>query len=317
MTENEVSSTPEAKTNPSVGYGSMAGILIGESQKFLQTILAAGNSAGTTGISTDFLLKFLASADDFSTQCSQKLASLLKESSSLAEIRETPDAVLARLVRSRAFESVDSILIQFVTEAKAAGLGSNLNLGNLAESRVREAGLGEAMNASSDETEKKPRSSTPQIAKTNALVHAFCYTSGLEVLAHDFLDYGGGRLLGNEADFNMMNQFIQNVRDSIYPNLSETLAYMEGFEAVRKKKWDDMRAAESEAIRSGVLQATQTSSLKTGGFVSLLFAGLCGIPIWIVLTNGISNQYVLGVTAAFALIGVVLFFRGIIRLTNG
>lgn len=302
MTENEISSSPEVKINPSVGYGSMAGILIGESQKFLQTILAAGNSAGTTAISTDFLVKFLASADDFSTQCSQKLASLLKESSALAEIRETPDAVLARLVRSRAFESVDNILIQFVAEAKAAGLGSNLNLGNLAESRVREAGLGEATNGSLDETEKKPRSSTPQNAKTNALVQAFCYTSALEGLAHDFLDYGGGRLLGNEADFNMMNQFIQNVRDSIDPNMSEMLAYMDGFEAVRKKKWEDMRAAESEAIRSGVLQATQTTALKTGGFVSLLFAGLCGAPIWFVLTNGISNQYVLGIAAAFALV---------------
>lgn len=310
MTESDTDSPAAQATAPSQGYGGIAGILIGESQKFLHAVSSSGKRAGTKAISDDFLTEFLASADEFSTHCCHKLAALLKKSSEQSEVRDTPDSVLVRLVRSRAFEIADSNLVEFVLAAKSCGLGAKLNFGNLAKSRVREAG---EMN---ETAEGGPKPSSTHNAKTDALVHAYDYISKLDGLAHDFLDYGGGKLLGGQADYNSMNAFVQTVQDSIQPDLADVLAYFESFDAVQKKKWNDLRAAENEAIRNVALQGSHSTSSKKGGFFSLLLGGLCCIPIWFVLTTGISHRWVLGTAAAIGLVGVIIFFRGLFKLTN-
>ena len=294
----------------------MAGILIGECQKFLRAVVTLGKKAGTTTISDDFLVKFLVRADGFSTQCCQKLAALLKKTSGQSDIRDTPDSVLIRLVRSRAFEVADSSLVELVFAAKASGIELKSHIESLSASRVREAGQDGGKDPEADGAEDRPRPSSPQTAKEDALVQAYNHLNGLDGLAHDFLDYGGGKLLGDQADYNLLNQFVQNVQDSIQPDLAEALAYLDSFEAVRKRKWDNLRAAETEAIRSGAVMASQSATRKEGGLFSLLLGCFCGIPLWFVFANGVSNPWVLGTVATIGFVGVILFFRGVFRLMN-
>lgn len=294
----------------------MAGILIGECQKYLRAVVILGKNAGTTTISDDFLVKFLVRADGFSSQCCKKLAALLKKSSGQSEMRDTPDSVLVRLVRSRAFEVADSNLIEFVFATKASGVELKSRIGDLSASRVREAVGDDGKIPDAEGVEDRSQPSSPQTAKEDALVQAYNHLNGLDGLAHDFLDYGGGKLLGDQADYNLLNQFIQNVQDSIQPDLAEALAYLDSFEAVRKKKWDNLRAAETEAIRSGAFMASKSSPRKEGGVISLLLGCFCGIPLWFVFSNDIANPWVLGTVATVGFVGVILFFRGIFRLMN-
>ncbi len=310
---DEVQDSPSAPSNasPSV-YGRIAGIFVGECQKFLREVLSTGKLSGNEKVTDDFLGEFLSSADRFSVQASKKLATFLKQSSSLGDVRDTPESTLERLIRGRAFEAIDAILIEFVFTCKSGGLSSVIRLNDLSNSRVREA----AQSGVRETDDAPTRSTSGSNTRGAAAVLAFDYTNALDALAHDFLDYAGSKLLGPEADFNLLNEFTENSRHSIQGHVTEVQAYMDGFEAVRKKKWDEMQAAENEAIRSVALQGAQSKVRNSNGATSLIFGLLLETPIFLVVSNGISTTYVLGTALGIGLIGIVLIFRGIVKLTG-
>jgi hypothetical protein len=312
---DEVQDSPAAPSNPSaLMYGRIAGIFVGECQKFLREVLSAGKLSGNEKVKDEFLGEFLSIADRFSAQTTKKLATFLKKNSKLGDVRDTPEATLERLIRGRAFEASDSLLIDFVVTCKSGGLGSVIRLGDLSNSRVLEVAQSSARETDPDDAPSRPASGSD--TRGAAVVRVFDYTNALDALAHDFLDYAGSKLLGPEADFNLLNEFTENSRHSIQGHVTEVHAYLDGFEAVRKKKWDEMQAAENEAIRSVALQGSQSKARSSNGAASLIFGLLLEFPVFLVVSNGISNTYVLGTSVGIALIGIILIFRGIVKLTG-
>ena len=102
-TTQEVSAPEESKSTPQLVCGSFAGILISESERFLDSAVGFLRTRADSSANQD-LIPFLALADSFSVACCTRIAAELKENSTQAEVRDTAEPVMARLIRNRCFD---------------------------------------------------------------------------------------------------------------------------------------------------------------------------------------------------------------------
>ncbi|MBM3831720.1 MAG: hypothetical protein FJ403_00290 [Verrucomicrobia bacterium] len=271
-----MSDTSLGKASPHMGYGSMAGIIIAASERFLgwfqmsiQSSVAKGASAS---LPDDFLSQFLVEADAFATSCCRELATMLRETSTQAELRETSEPVLAKLIRNRCLDALDSILVGYVEVL----MELRINLGGvqerLGDSRVRDA-LAHPAPVNLDQGEQ--RTASARRGRTGAVLKILEYIDAFDSLPRELLDYGGVKLFGAEADFNMQKDFVLSIQDGIQPKYQAALGSLEGFEEIKKKRWEDQRSAESAVVKEAAmnaLMAGQTKRSSLGSWRSEVFA---------------------------------------------
>ena len=301
---------------PQIAFGSMAGILTSESEKFLQTFLNSARAAKPNSIPDDLLLRFLPSADSFTVSCCDRLSSFLREVSIQGEVRGTSESVLARLARNRCFEAMDTMLAEYLDSLKQAGLDVTQTVKLLADSRVRDLSVtsGQADDPGGQQEKRKLQGS--QNARALALIKIHDYFGALGSLPHDFLDYGSSKLFGGDVDFTMQQRFLRTIADSMHEKLSNAKALVEGFEAVKQRKWEQQRAVETATIKAVAMIATQSQTKRKTGFSSLVIAACCAAPIWFLLNLGMMNRYLIGLAAGFGIAALVFLFRGIFHLTK-
>ena len=311
--ENVVQQTD--KITPQIAFGSMAGIMTSESDKFLQAFLSGARTLDAKNIQDDFLTRFVQHADNFTVSCCERFAAFLKEFSMQGDVRATSEAVLSRLVRNRCFEAMDVLLSDYLDLLKRANINISQPVGQLAESRVRDCfSLPGAADSSQDEQRKLL---APQAARAAALVKILDYFAAFGPLAREFLDYGASKLFGGDVDFTLQERFLRTITDAVQEKLRNAVGTLEGLDLVKQRKWDQQRAAESATIRAVAMMAGQSQVKRKSGMSSIVIAVFCLPPIWLVFQLGAVNRYTIGAAIVFGLVAILFFFRGIIHLTKG
>ena len=304
------------RVTPQIAFGSIAGILTAESEKFLQTFLNSARTAKPDSIPDDLLLRFLPSADSFTVSCCDRLSGFLREVSTQGEVRGTTESVLARLARNRCFEAMDMMLAEYLDLLKQAGFDVTQTVKVLADSRVRDLSVTSGQMEIPGGEQEKRKLQGAHSARALALLKIHDYFGAVGSLPHDFLDYGASKLFGGDVDFTMQQRFLRTIADSMHEKLSNAKALVESFDAVKQRKWEQQRAVETATIKAVAMIASQTQTKRKTGFSSLVIAAFCAAPIWFLFNLGAANRYLIGLAAAFGIAALVFLFRGIIHLTK-
>jgi hypothetical protein len=309
----EPSAAASTKCTPQLGFGAISGITLSTCDKFLQAFQSS-MTGSPPSITNDFLAGFLLSADSFSSQCCEKFAAMLRQSSTQPEVRETTEPILTRLIRNRCFEALDSTLLDYTRIVEQSGISLKPKLGQLADSRLRDAARDTAGLMGGPDGPQKTL--LPQEGKAAALVKILEYLRGLDNLPHELLDYGAIKLFGGDVDYLQQNGFLQNMRDGIHERLNACISTVESLDLVKQKLWEEQRAAETAAIKAAVMSSVQSSSTKKGALGAFAFGVLCTGPVWFAATTGAHNTYVVGGAVVSGVAAIVFVFVGIARLTR-
>lgn len=281
------------------------------SEKFLQGFQNTVGGAQVS-ITEELLTNFLQNADAFASQCCEKLASMLRQSSSQPEVRETTEPVLSRLVRNRCFESLDLILLDYVRLLQQFGVDLKLKAGQLADSRLREA----AKEITPANPAAGPKILT-QEGKARALVRMRDYLRGVDQLPQELLDYGAIKLFGGDVDYVLQKRYQQNIKEGIQERLGACLGVLESFDVLKQKMWEEQRAAETAAITAAAMASVQGSVKRKGGFGSLIIGLACTGPVWFISTTGAKSPYLVGAAVLSGIVAIVFLYLGICRLAKG
>ncbi len=312
-TSSPPTSSPPTKCTPQAGFGAIAGLTVSLTQKFLTVAHTSLSAAGTT-INEELLVGFLVNADVFASQCSEKLAALLRQNSSQPEVRETTEPVLGRLVRNRCFENLDLILIDYLAVLQQGGIDLSQRAGQLGDSRVRDTAR--QMMAPGPAPAKDTLKILNAEKKGAALVKIRDYLNALEQLSHELLDYGAIKLFGGDVDFVLQKRYLQNIKEGIDEKYNLCMATVESFDVLKQKMWEDQRAAETAAITAAAM-AGATSNVKRKGGAGALFIGLaCIAPIGIIFTLGVKEPYAIGGAVLSGVLAIIFVFIGINRMTK-
>jgi hypothetical protein len=314
----ETASGSAGKMVPQMGYGTMAGLVTSAFEKFLGwfqvSIKMSVQSGAAPSLSHEFQTQFLAEADNFSSLCCREFAAMIKSSSSQPEVRDTSEPVLARLIRNRCFEAVDTTLLEYIEILER----SHINLGavkdKLGDSKIRDS-LSRKPSSSPDAGDTDG-SSLGQRRKTTAVLKILEYLEQFERLAEELLDYGALKLFGAEADFGMQKSFLMSVQDNIQGKYQGAMTALESFEEVKKKRWEDQRAAETAAVKEAALTSMMYAKTKKSSLGYLISGGVCALLVWLASTSGITHPYLLIGTGLVAVVGVFFFFKGVANLTK-
>jgi hypothetical protein len=303
---------------PQLGYGTMAGIITSALEKFLGwfqvSMKMIMQSGAAPSLSHEFQTQFLAEADNFSSLCCREFATMIKNSSSQPEVRDTSEPVLARLIRNRCFEALDTSLLEYVEILER----SHINLGQIREklgdSKVRDSLARKASN--NQGTSDADGASLVQKRKMTAVLKILEYLEQFEKLAEELLDYGAHKLFGAEADFSMQKSFLFSIQDNIQAKYQGAMTALEGFEEVKRKRWEDQRTAETAAVKEAALTSMLYASNKKSSLGYMIAGGVCALLVWVASSSGITHPYVLIATGLVAVVGVFFFFKGIANLTK-
>jgi len=270
----------------------MAGIITSEADKFLQATLGSARAVDAKNVPDDFLLRFAQYADAFTVSCCDRFAGFLKEMSIHGEVRGTSEAVLAKLVRNRCFESLDGLLSEYLDLLRTAKIDISSVVRQLVDSRVRDlfSMPGAALGAGGEGEQRKLL--LPQAARAAALVKILDYLNAFPGLVQEFLDYGTSKLFGGDVDFSMQERFLRTVLDGAHEKMMSLTVLLEGLEQVKQRKWEQQRATESATIKAVAMMAGQSQVKRKTGVSSLVICGVCLAPIWPLFQLGLVNRYV-------------------------
>ena len=306
-TAPDIASPEASKVTPQLVCGTLAGILISESERFLDGVVSFLRLRADSAANQD-LVAFLTQADSFCSTCCLRIAAELKESSALADIRETSEPVLARLVRNRCFDTLDSTLGSYVDALRSLNVEVKSVVNQLSDSKVKDLLAGGASSASAASEGVRRLA---QLNKGTALLCIWDYLRLLTTLPAEVMDYGSAKTFGPDADYQMQKGYIQNVLDSLQPKMAVALNTIEGFEAVREKKWAQSRAEEDAAIKGVAFAATRQISRRKSSTSSLLIGIVCLAPLIAVATLGLDSPQMLVGGIVVALVGVIFLFRAL------
>lgn len=301
---------PLIKNSKQKAFGGAAGAVTSSLTQFLQSFKA--NMAGVqSNVSSEMLCRFLTLADQFSNDCSHQIAAVLREHSSLSEVRETTEDVLSRLVRNRCFEALDSVLESYIEFLGQLNLDLKVALAHLADSRLRDA-----VQSTTAGQGKEKRFKLPTAAKTAALLKISDYLKSLESLPIEILDYVGLKLTGPEADFTLQRRFTSTVQAATNELLQASVSLIEDLEAVKRRRWEEQTAAESAAINAVAMISSQKSSHQRSGAGAFLLGTLFASPVGYISATGTRNLYIGLVAALFGLTAIFFFYRGVLNFTK-
>lgn len=310
----EPSPAPSTKCSPQAGFGAIAGITVSTTEKFLQGFQNTVGGAQVS-ITEELLTNFLQNADAFASQCCEKLASMLRQSSSQPEVRETTEPVLSRLVRNRCFESLDLILLDYVRLLQQFGVDLKQKASQLADSRLREA--------AKEVTPSNPAAGTagPKIltqeGKARALVRMRDYLRGVDQLPQELLDYGAIKLFGGDVDYVLQKRYQQNIKEGIQERLGACLGVLASFDVLKQKMWEEQRAAETAAITAAAMVSVQSNVKRKGGFGSLIIGIACTGPAWFISATGARSPSLIAAAVLSGIVAIVFLYLGICRLAKG
>lgn len=305
------------KTTPNAGYAAIVALIISGMDDFLsyfQVTISA--EAGKSSVSDEFLTKFAADADRFASSYCKDLAAMLRENSTQADVRETTEPILTRLIRNRCFETLDSIAIGFLSFAQQSGVDLKSVMGQLSDSRIRDSVMtgpnGQMM--VSEELVPKATSANP---KVEALFHVVHFIEALGELPQTLLDYGATKLLGSAAEFSTEIGYVMNIKDAIDEKRRLCLTLLESFEAVKQKKWEDQRAADTAAIKGAALNSLMSTGKRKSGFGWLFVGLLFSSWVWIASQLSITHIYIIISAVVSGILGIVFLYMGISNLIKG
>jgi len=305
---------PPTRLGAKASYAPIVGIIVSEMERFLEQFVNFAKMEAPASVSDEFLKKFLVAADAFSAKCSVKLANLLRESSTQTDIRGTPERVLMGLVRNRCFAGPDATLIAFVGQLKQMNLNLEQSISALSDSEVRTAAAVPKGGAAPGAATESAGPASAREAKLAALFSMVEYFRHVEDACLQLLDYGAAKLYGADADFEEQERHEQNIQDVARTKIGAALALLEGFEEIKRKIWEEQRAAESATIKAVALSALQKTTKRKSGTVWMVAGLVCLAPVGFAASFQLTNPYVIGTTILLAVVGIGLILRGLTNL---
>lgn len=136
----------------------------------------------------------------------------------------------------------------------------------------------------------------------------------IEDACQQLLDYGAAKLFGADADFEEQKRHQESIQDALRSKIGAAVALLEGFEEIKRKLWEEQRAAETATIKAVALSAFQKTTKRKSGAAWLVAGLVCLVPVGFAASFRLTNPYVIGTTTLIAGVGIVLIFRGLIKL---
>lgn len=318
MTDTALESSE--KISPQEGYGKISGTFISTCDKFLGRLQTSIEALGPTGsppsLTDGFLTQFLAEADSFSSACCRELATMIRASSTQPEVRDTSEPVLAKLIRNRCFDRMDSVLLNYVNLLDRLNINLSQARTRLGDSKIRDMLSIQASSSQASSGEAGATLAAGPKGKSAAVLKLLEYLEELDKLPHELLDYGALKLFPAEADLRLESEFLLNAQDGIQVTYQGALSALDRFEEVKRKRWEDQRMAETANVKEAAMNSLLNTNAKKTGYGSLVVGGVCAVLVWVAASSGITHKYVLIGEGVVALIGVIFFFRGIASLTK-
>ena len=313
------SESPE-KISTQEGYGKICGTFISTCDKFLgrlQTSIEALGPAGSPPSLTDeFLTQFLVESDSFSSACCRELATMIRASSTQPEVRDTSEPVLAKLIRNRCFDRIDSVLLNYLNLLERLNINLSPVRPRLGDSKIRDILSLPASGSQPSSGGAGEKLAVGAKGKSAAILKVLEYLEELDKLPHDLLDYGALKLFPAEADFRLESEFVLKAQDGIQVTYQGVLSALDRFEEVKRKRWEDQRTAETAHVKEAAMNSLLNTNATKTGYGSLVVGGVCAVLVWVAFSSGIVHKYVMIGEGVVALTGVIFFFRGIASLTK-
>jgi hypothetical protein len=300
-------------------FEAFSGAIVSTIEEFLRLVPTV-IPRSTASCTEECFTRFLLAADAFSSQCSVAFATIVCRSSDRLEIRESKEALVARLVRVRCFEPLDSVLVDYVRILEQLGTNLGKLATQLSESRIRDS-LNDGEYARARRGWKaRGKTFLVQDLKASALLKMLEYLKRTEFLAQELLDYGALKLFGGEVDFVAQKTCLKFTKERIQDKLKEAVAIVKGLGLVKRRIWEEEHEAETaaiEAVEAAVLSSAQKHVRKKWLMSSLLCVAVCGLPVWFISREDTANIDVLARDFLTMCAVVVFSYWGIAKLASG
>lgn len=286
-------------------FGSLAGAVVGAMESFFRSFRFAVKGIDQA-VTPEILLNLLVVADQFSNDASDRLSGVIREHSPDSGLRDSSDGTLARLVRARCFETLDTLLIQYVDTLSAMEIDLKPMLNRLGKSVVREY----VEDLCAGTASKRFR--LPGSGKAVALVGFSNYLQELARLPHSLLDYGGAKLFSANVDVEMQGRYLRTIEASVHESLQATVGLIEGLEMVKTKRWEQESARESATIGAVAAIASMKQDTQKTSWGYLLAGLALSAPLgWVVATQS-THPYVLGGAVSAACVSAFLVYKSFV-----
>ena len=297
-----------AKVTPQLACGTMVGILISESERCLDSVVAFLRFGAKSPANQD-LVSFLTQADSFAGACGLRIAAELRTMSTQAEVRETAEPVLARLVRNRCFDRLDTALGAYLNALKQLNVELKPALAQMADSKLKELASATEAVAASGNGEAQRKASLAEVSRGPALLAIWNYLRQFDSVAREVVDYSSLKTFGPDADYQLQKAYVQNVGDAIHEKLTTALSVIEEFDAVRERKWAQIRAEEDATIKGVALAATRQANRGKSSAGSLVIGVVLLAPLLVIATSGIGSSGLLLGGIALGAVGIFFLYR--------
>ncbi len=225
-------------------YGAMTQAVISRTEMFLRLFHSIPGVTPTikSMIQEDFFPRFKGLANQWTEECCHRLARIIRSTSRLPNVRETPGLDLARRIRETAFHSLDAILFNYADTVKHLEVVGG-NMGKIRAELAKAVGTG----PSPDETAASPSAGsapppTEEWATDQELIHqetllfqaqsrAFAqiiqYLKSLNELPAALLSYAGDKCFGGEGNYQFELEGVSNIKAELRPKLTRAIETLE------------------------------------------------------------------------------------------
>lgn len=240
-------------------YLAMTAAVLSSFEDFLQPFQSTDDSvhliAGMTW--EDFFPKFFQLANKMTDDCCQKLVKVIRSSSILSTVRETPVPGLAKRIRESAFKSADELLAGYYGSTKKISV-VYANIQKIREGMENSAVTGgspasPSAPSASGGAESQPSgwASEGELGKqqqnllrlqTQAFSKVVHYLKGLDELPRTMLSYSCDKCFGGEVNYQWEHEQVDTIKAEIKAKLARALETFARVGSLAKQNLDDDRA---------------------------------------------------------------------------
>ncbi len=256
--------------------------------------------------SEDFFKKFLVYADQFSDLCCEDYAKIIRQCSSVPEVRGTPTQALAKEIRAEVFAPLDAILSAYVQVLKQLGLdlgavSAELRGSSVVDSALRGAAIGQvaggfgssgktlgtwnALVQAGAEAERKLALMQQQAAllrqgESMTFPKILEYLNAVKKLPETLVDYGCAKCFGGQVSFERQQGALEGVLAAITPKLEAAISLTHELpEAEKRLEEQRLFAARAQALANQHQQEMEFKKRDPG--VAIFFVALSiGLAAW-------------------------------------
>jgi hypothetical protein len=254
----------------------------------------------------EFFRRFIVYADKFTDGCCQDYAKIMRQCAVVPEVRGTPTTTLAKQVRAEVFDTLDSILADYIRalrqlEIDLTNVSSELRGSSMVDAAMKGAAIGQlagglgssgqtlgAINAllqAGVEAEKQlallqQRLELLKQAQSMTFPKIVEYLKAVSVLPERLLDYGCAKCFGGQISFDHQRRALEAISTVVAQEMESAINLTLALSDAEKRHEQERLEAAKEQ------QERETNKPRPGRGV-LLVAASIGMVMWSLQSCGI------------------------------